>query len=694
VSSNLKDLSGVGDKLCEKLAKLGIFTQLDLLLHLPKNYQDRTKITPFSQLHIGQEAVVEGLIQQTHILPAKREILACELYDGSGHLSVKFFHFYPGMKSRLKEGVTLRCFGRVSGQFNHLDMIHPEWRIMSVVENPALEETLTPHYGVTEGITSQKLAQLIQKTLQNSLTWLDEFLPLELLKKHRFMPINEAFLFIHSPPTTTDVVILNSGNYPAQQRLVYEELLAHCLSNQDKKKQNQQRKSYPLVLKRKLADEFLLQLPFKLTRSQSRVYEEINIDLQKQFPMGRLIQGDVGCGKTVVAALSILSAIENGFQGVILAPTEILAEQHYLNFSKWFEPLGIRSVLLISKLPEKRKREVLHHIQEGVAQVIVGTHAVFQKEVQYKGLAIVVIDEQHRFGVKQRLELIAKGVTKDQNSKEYRFPHQLTMTATPIPRTMAMTMYGDLDISVIDELPANRQPIQTVVLPYAKKSQMTERLQHHFAEKKQAYWVCPLVESSENLSDLQDAEALYESLCLVFKSYKIGLLHGRLKSKEKTEIMSEFKTGKIDLLVATTVIEVGVDVPNASIMIIENPERLGLSQLHQLRGRVGRGDQKSTCVLLYNSDIGQHSKARLKVIRENNDGFVIAEKDLKLRGPGEVLGTKQTGDIGFKIVMLERDHIWFDQVQKDAIFVIQKYPELGKKMIDRWLKQGVVYSAT
>ena len=664
----LELLSGVGQKLCEKLAKLRIFNQLDLLLHLPKSYQDRTQITPIGYLQLGQSAQIQGMIQGVEILPARRRILSCNIYDGSGVVSMKFFHFYSGMQQQLKEGMDIRCFGPVSGQIGRLDMIHPEWRIMNASQNPSLEERLTPMYTVTEGIRPPKMAQLVQSALTKGLEWLEELLPRKILQHYRFLSLPVSLEFIHAPPVGTNIQKLNEGNYPAQRRLVYEELL----SNQMKKKRNQARRAYPVMIKGYLVKAFIQSLSFDLTTAQARVSEEILQDMQKPAPMGRLVQGDVGCGKTIVAALSMLGVVENNFQSVLLAPTEILAEQHYLNFSKWLEPLNINCVLLIGKLSAKQKRERLEVIAEGKAHIIIGTHAVFQKEVRYKNLALVVI-------VEQRLELLEKGLQSGY------YPHQLTMTATPIPRTMAMTIYGDLDISVIDELPKDRIPIQTVVLPYHKRSEMITRLGHHFAEKKQAYWVCPLIESSEHMETLQDAEALFEELTETFKGFQVGLVHGRLKPKEKTEMMAQFKAGEIDLLVATTVIEVGVDVPNASIMIIENPERLGLSQLHQLRGRVGRGDQQSSCVLLYNSEIGQTSKARLKVIRESNDGFVIAEEDLKLRGPGEVLGTKQTGDIGFKIAVLERDYPWFEVVKKDAEMMVQEHPEQSEKIVDRWL---------
>ena len=571
-------------------------------------------------------------------------------------------------------------------------MYHPEYQLLNQAQPPALAETLTPIYPATEGVTQQRIRDLCGQALklleQHSI---EDWLPAELANSHSNYSLVDALHLLHNPPPGTAINLLAEGEHPAQQRLASEELIAHHLSLLRLRQKIQHQAAPALLPDQAAADRFLAQLPFTLTGAQQRVASDISADISQPIPMLRLIQGDVGSGKTVVAALGAVQAVANGMQAALMAPTEILAEQHRVNFEAWLAPLGIRIAWLTGKLKGKAREVQLAAIADGSAQIVIGTHALFQEAVEFHNLGLTIIDEQHRFGVHQRLALRKKGAVIDAElDEEGSTPHQLIMTATPIPRTLAMSAYADLDCSVIDELPPGRKPIETVVLNELRRNDVIERVRASCQDGRQAYWVCTLIEESDVL-EAQAAEATAQELQLLLSELSVGLIHGRLKPKEKVQIMQAFKAGEINLLVATTVIEVGVDVPNASLMIIENSERLGLSQLHQLRGRVGRGSQSSHCVLLYSAPLSGNGAARLKIMRETNDGFKIAEKDLEIRGPGEVLGTRQTGDMQFRIADLQRDAHLLPEVKRMAIKLLQEYAGNVDPLIGRWLGHSEQY---
>ena len=678
-------LKGVGKQLSAKFAKLNIYTLQDLLFHLPQRYIDRTRVTPIGSLEPNMNAVIEAEIQACDLVFGKRRSLMCRLQDGSGSIILRFFHFSAAQKNNLTPGVKLRCFGECRRGAAGLEIYHPEYERLDQSSSPILEQTLTPVYPAAEGITQQRLRALTEQLL----TLLDpqalhELLPEALRQQLHQVPLIEALRYLHRPPRDTQVDQLLTGQHPFQQRLAFEELLAHNLSLLRIRANTQQEGAQALRPQPQLRQKLLDQLGFELTHAQDRVSREIATDLAQAVPMLRLIQGDVGSGKTVVAALAALQAIGNGLQAAIMAPTEILAEQHRQNFSRWFEPLGIKVALLTGRLKAADKREQQALIRTGEAQMVVGTHALFQQDVHFADLGLTIIDEQHRFGVHQRLSLREKGESEACPIQTRLHPHQLIMTATPIPRTLAMSAYADLDCSVIDELPPGRTPVTTVVLNRDRRDAVITRVHAACTEGRQAYWVCTLIEESEVL-EAQAAEVTAEELKQALADIKVGLIHGRLKAVEKEQIMAAFKAGELQLLVATTVIEVGVDVPNASLMIIENPERLGLAQLHQLRGRVGRGQAQSHCVLLYSAPLSQSGRERLNVMRESSDGFVIAEKDLELRGPGEVLGTRQTGDMNFKIADLQRDVHLLDSVKYSASMLLEQHPQKAAAVIERWL---------
>ncbi len=667
-------LKGVGNHLATKLLKLGIVNLQDVLFHLPLRYQDRTRLTPIGELQPLKEVVIEATVRGADVVYGKRRSLLCVVEDTTGRVSLRFFHFSNAQKQKLIEGARIRCYGEVRRGAAGLELYHPEYSIISdSASHDLLEKNLTPIYPATEGISQNRLRSIVQQTLalvanapKQSQYYLPELLTQSLLKELDQVQLIDALLYLHAPPKDAPLDLLLEGHHPYQQRLAVEELLAHHIALLKVRAKAQANRSFPLPKNIKLTNTFLSSLPFALTSAQERVYHDISVDLTLEHPMLRLVQGDVGSGKTIVAALAALQAAANGKQTAIMAPTEILAEQHRINFSAWFEPLNISVAWLTGKQRVAEKREHLENIANGKAQIIIGTHALIQNDVEFQSLGLVIIDEQHRFGVHQRLTLRHKGMdgnNNEVNDKEEKksepnikmaHPHQLIMTATPIPRTLAMSVYADLDCSVIDELPPGRTPVETVAISDKRRPEIVSRISQACGDGRQTYWVCTLIEESETL-EAQAAEATAEELSTALPHLNVGLIHGRLKSKEKESIMRQFKSGGIDLLVATTVIEVGVDVPNASLMIIENPERLGLAQLHQLRGRVGRGSVASHCVLLYGSPLGKTAKARLQVMRESSDGFVIAEKDLEIRGPGEVLGTRQTGEMQFKIADLQRD---------------------------------------
>ncbi len=674
-------LKGVGPRNAERLAKIGIETVQDVLFHLPFRYQDRTRITPMGGLRPGDQAVVEGDVELADIRFGKRRSLLVRVADGTGFITLRFFHFNNAQKAALTRGVRLRCYGEVRNGPASLEMVHPEYQRLDSGEDDGMEESLTPVYPTTEGmhqLTWRGMTEQALKVLQARPEALAEWLPAELLERMRLPELTEAVVYLHRPPPEADQSALLAGRHPAQKRLAFEELLAHQLSLR-KLRQHQQRAAAPSLRgDGTLIGALRRQLPFTLTAAQERVVKEIGRDLQQDHPMMRLVQGDVGSGKTVVAALAALQAVEADHQVALMAPTELLAEQHLRSFIDWLEPLGIPVAWLTGRHKGRAREKLLSAIAGGQARVVVGTHALFQEDVLFHSLGLVIIDEQHRFGVHQRMALREKG------RNEGAVPHQLIMTATPIPRTLAMTAYADLDVSVIDELPPGRKPVTTVAIADNRRDEVLERVRSACTQGRQAYWVCTLIEESEVLQ-CQAAEETAAAMKDLLPELRVGLVHGRLKAAEKETVMDAFKAGELDLLVATTVIEVGVDVPNASLMIIENPERLGLAQLHQLRGRVGRGAVESHCVLMYHQPLSNNAQQRLAVMRETNDGFVIAQKDLELRGPGEVLGTRQTGEMQFRIADLMRDQPLLPEVQQAAALLLERYPDRVDRLIRRWV---------
>ncbi|MFZ7201903.1 ATP-dependent DNA helicase RecG [Avibacterium avium] len=681
----LTTLSGVGAAVSAKLSRIGINNLQDLLFHLPSRYEDRTRITPIIDLRPEQYATISATVQLCEVQFGRRPILTVVVSDGTSKLTLRFFNFNAAMRNSFQVGARVKAFGEVKRGRFMAEIHHPEYQIIRDDAPLVMAETLTPIYPTTEGLKQNSLRKLTDQAL----ALLDKIQLPEILPDE-FNPypysLKEAIRFLHRPPPDVSLEMLEKGQHPAQVRLIFEELLAHNLAMQKVRSNIQQFFALPLQYQTDLKQQFLQRLPFSPTNAQSRVVQDIEQDLQKPYPMMRLVQGDVGSGKTLVAALAALVAIDNQKQVALMAPTEILAEQHFANFQNWFEPLGIKVGWLAGKVKGKARQAVLEQMKAGEVQMIVGTHALFQQDVEFNDLALVIIDEQHRFGVHQRLMLREKG------EKSGNYPHQLIMTATPIPRTLAMTVYADLDTSIIDELPPGRTPITTIAISEERRAEIVARVyQACVNEKRQAYWVCTLIDESEVL-EAQAAEAIWEDLTKALPNLRIGLVHGRMKPAEKQEIMASFKAAELDVLVATTVIEVGVDVPNASLMIIENAERLGLSQLHQLRGRVGRGSMASFCVLMYKPPLGKVSKKRLQVLRESQDGFYISEKDLEIRGPGEVLGTKQTGVAEFKVANLMRDRKMIPTVQHYARAMIGKYPQLSEALIQRWLDEKTIYS--
>lgn len=681
----LTELAGVGAKMAEKLHKIGLNNVQDVLFHLPLRYEDRTRIWPINRVAPGQFLTVQGEISHCSLQFGKRKMLTVKIADTTGSITLKFFNFNAAMKNSFTQGKYVKAYGEIKGSQFGLDIIHPDYRIFSEPTTHSAEETLTPVYPTTDGLRQTTLRNLTDQALslleKSAVT---ELLPAGLYDQQ--MTLAQALQLMHRPTPEMSLEQFDAGKHPAQKRLILEELLAQNLSMLALRSKGQQHQSWSLAPQDTLKQQLLASLPFTLTGAQQRVVADIETDLSKSQPMMRLVQGDVGSGKTLVAALAALRAIEHGYQVALMAPTELLAEQHVVNFTQWLNPMGIGVGWMAGKLKGKAREKELVRIASGDAKMVVGTHALFQDQVVFNNLALIIIDEQHRFGVHQRLELREKGATNGY------YPHQLVMTATPIPRTLAMTAYADMDTSVIDELPPGRTPIQTVALPDSRRPQIIERIRSACQQEgRQTYWVCTLIDESEVL-EAQAASDTADELTRLLPDLNVGLVHGRMKPKEKQAIMASFKAGEIDLLVATTVIEVGVDVPNASLMVIENPERLGLAQLHQLRGRVGRGEIASHCVLLYHAPLTKTAQKRLAVLRESSDGFVIAQRDLEIRGPGELLGTKQTGIADFKVADLIRDQYLIPQVQKLARYIHDQYPDNAKAIIDRWLGQRENYS--
>lgn len=655
------------------------------MLHLPLRYEDRTRLYTINDLQPGIFATIEGEVLRSDISFGRRRMLTCQISDGTGMVTLRFFNFNAAMKNSLAAGRRVTAYGEIKRGTIGAEIIHPEYRIQGENSEVVLQESLTPVYPTTEGIRQATLRKLTDQALELLDTVpIAELLPEELSRS--LIPLPQALHLLHRPPPDIQLADLEKGHHPAQRRLIMEELLAHNLSMLAVRAGTQSYKAMPLHHDDRLKNQFLALLPFSPTGAQQRVVAEIEQDLAKNYPMMRLVQGDVGSGKTLVAALAALCAIAQGQQVGLMAPTELLAEQHANNFRQWFEPLGIQVGWLAGKQKGKARLAQQDAIASGQVSMVVGTHAIFQEQVLFSSLSLVIIDEQHRFGVHQRLALWEKGLQQGFH------PHQLIMTATPIPRTLAMTAYADLDTSVIDELPPGRTPVTTVAIPDTRRSDIISRVKSACEqENRQAYWVCTLIEESEML-EAQAAEATWEGLKEALPALNIGLVHGRMKAQEKQAVMQAFKKGEVQLLVATTVIEVGVDVPNASLMIIENPERLGLAQLHQLRGRVGRGAVASHCVLLYKTPLSKTAQKRLQVLRDSNDGFVIAQQDLEIRGPGELLGTRQTGSAEFKVADLLRDQAMIPDVQRIARYLQQQFPDHAKALIERWLPERVRYT--
>ncbi|MCJ8168192.1 ATP-dependent DNA helicase RecG [Atopomonas sediminilitoris] len=678
-------IKGIGAAQAEKLTRLGLENLQDLLFHLPLRYQDRTRITPIGALRPGQDAVLEGSVTGADVLMGRRRSLLVRLHDGTGSVSLRFYHFSNAQKTALSRGATVRCYGEVRPGASGLEIYHPEYRVLEGDEPLPVAQTLTPIYPATEGVSQARLRQLSDAALARlSADSLPDWLPAALRHDYQLGPLDQAIRYLHQPPPDANLEQLANGEHWSQQRLAFEEMLAHQLSMQRLREQQRAQQAPSLPPSIQLVERYLAGLRFAPTGAQRRVAAEIAYDLAQDTPMLRLVQGDVGAGKTVVAALAAMQALEAGYQVALMAPTEILAEQHFLTFCQWLEPLGIEVAWLAGKLKGKARQAALEQISSGQARMVVGTHALFQAEVQFHSLALAIIDEQHRFGVQQRLALREKGISGR------LCPHQLIMTATPIPRTLAMSAYADLDTSVLDELPPGRTPVNTLVLGDNRRAEVIERVRSGCLEGRQAYWVCTLIEESEELT-CQAAQGTYEDLQLALGELQVGLIHGRMKAAEKAAVMDAFKRGELHLLVATTVIEVGVDVPNASLMIIENPERLGLAQLHQLRGRVGRGSTASHCVLLYHPPLSHIGRERLAIMRETCDGFLIAEKDLELRGPGEMLGTRQTGLLQFRIADLQRDAHLLPAVRDAALQLLAEQPQAVSPLLARWLRHGQQY---
>jgi ATP-dependent DNA helicase RecG len=672
-------LRGVGDALAERLRALGVETTQDLLFLLPLRYEDRTRVVPLGELLPGQRAAVEGEVMLTEVAFRGRRQMLCKIADGSGFLTLRFFYFTAQQQTGLSRGVRIRCFGEARRGPAGLEMVHPEYRRVDPSVAPTADDHLTPIYPATEGVTQGRLRMLVGMALdQSSPRDLEDWLPAAVLADSRLPTLREALNYVHRPPADAPVEQLLEWRHPAQRRLAFEELLAHQLSLKLLRQRIQSDPGWPLVSDGSLKAGLLSGLPFHLTQAQRRVLREIEEDLTHPKPMLRLVQGDVGCGKTLVAALAATHAVQMGRQVALMAPTELLADQHAQNFRHWFEPLGIAVALLTGRQTGKARSAALAGIRAGHAPIVIGTHALFQESVEFASLALVIVDEQHRFGVHQRLKLREKG------GREGHQPHQLIMTATPIPRTLAMTAYADLDVSVIDELPPGRTPVKTVVLTEARRSEVVMRIRTACLEGRQAYWVCPLIDESEEIPT-QAAEETKAALAAALPELSVGLVHGRMPSKPKELIMRRFKDREIQLLVATTVIEVGVDVPNATLMVIENAERMGLAQLHQLRGRVGRGNYASSCLLLYRPPLSSLARERLAVMRGTNDGFVVARRDLELRGPGELMGTRQTGLAQMRIADLLRDADLLPTVQIAAQTLLRDWPSHVIPLVRRWV---------
>ena len=678
-------LRGIGSGLAERLRALGVETTQDLLFLLPLRYEDRTRQVPLGELTPGQRAAVEGEVLLTEVAFRGRRQLLSRISDGSGFITLRFFYFSAQQREGLARGVRVRCFGEVRRGPQGLEMVHPEYRRTDRAGAGVADEHLTPIYPGTEGLTQGRLRQMVRLALAETVARdLPDWLPAAVLGDARLPSLKDALEYVHQPPADAPVDQLLAGRHPAQRRLAFEEMLAHQLSLRLLRQRIQQDPGWPLASPGELKSRLLASLPFRPTGAQRRVLREIESDLKLSKPMLRLVQGDVGCGKTLVAALAAASAIESGRQVALMAPTELLADQHAQSFRRWFEPLGVPVALLTGRQTGKARRTILEAIHAGHAPLVIGTHALFQEGVQFASLALAIVDEQHRFGVHQRLSLREKGARGGHQ------PHQLIMTATPIPRTLAMTAYADLDVSIIDELPPGRTPVKTVALAETRREEVVMRIRRACLEGRQAYWVCPLIDESDEMP-YQAAEETAAALAAALPELVVTVVHGRMPASGKERAMRLFKEGKVHLLVATTVIEVGVDVPNATLMVIENAERLGLAQLHQLRGRVGRGAHESSCLLLYRAPLSSLARERLAVMRDINDGFEVARRDLELRGPGELLGTRQTGLAQMRVADLIRDADLLPKVQVAAETLLRDFAPAIAPLIRRWVGHGEQY---
>ena len=682
MSTDLLDLKGIGKKGLEKLNKIGIETTEDLLFHLPIRYQDKTKFTKISELEPGKKYYIEGIVERSNVVFYKTRMFLVKISDPTGFIQLRFFYFNKSQMKNFSLGRKIRIYGELRLANKVKEMIHPECDFIDEKNAPELDQFLTPVYPITEGLHQKSIRNFIKQTLlllKNKKIFFPEILPKKILDRFNLVDINTALLNIHNPNKNISYEELLGSENINKKRLIFEELLAHQLIFKRIRALNKRLSSFALNNNEKPIKQLISQLPFEPTKSQLKVMKEIIQDMQKNTPMMRLVQGDVGSGKTLVALFGALHAISNGYQVAFMAPTEILSEQHFQSIKLMLEGFDINIAILYSGIKAKEKEMIIEDIRLGNIDLIIGTHALIQNQISFANLALVIIDEQHKFGVHQRMTLTSKGKKID------TFPHQLILTATPIPRTLAMSLYGNLDYSIIDEMPKGRQDIDTIALPEERRSEVLKKISVKCKDGNQVYWVCPLINESEVL-ECKAAINTYEELRTELKDINIGLIHGKMKMQEKEKVMSDFRGKKIDLLVSTTIIEVGLDVPNATVMIIENSERMGLSQLHQLRGRVGRGNKKSSCILIYKSGLTELAKTRINILRKCNNGFDIAREDLDIRGPGEILGRKQKGDINFKIANITRDYKFINDTKDCAEDISNKASE---KLAKRWITEEI-----